>query len=107
VLRVLRAHESAIRALGVSRLRMLGGVARAEAGPDSEVDLVDLQDDLEGPARAGALRLRRQAPAMAPRGDPRRGDPGLPMPRRAAFAGRFLRQQGSSTVSSREWIDRP
>ena len=40
VLRVLRAHEAEIRARGVTRLRMFGSMARAEAGPRSDVDLI-------------------------------------------------------------------
>jgi len=40
VLRVLRAHEAEIRAQGVTRLRLFGSMARAEAGPGSDVDLI-------------------------------------------------------------------
>jgi uncharacterized protein len=40
VLRILREHEAEIRALGVSRLRMFGSMARGEAGPESDVDLI-------------------------------------------------------------------
>jgi predicted nucleotidyltransferase len=40
VLRILRAHESDIRAQGVTRLLMFGSMARADAGPDSDVDLL-------------------------------------------------------------------
>ena len=40
VLRILRAHESDIRAQGVSRLRLFGSMARGEAGPESDVDLI-------------------------------------------------------------------
>ena len=40
VLRVLRAHEAEIRAQGVTRLRMFGSMARGEAGPKSDVDLI-------------------------------------------------------------------
>ncbi|MCI0492889.1 MAG: nucleotidyltransferase family protein [Planctomycetes bacterium] len=34
------ASESAIRALGVARLALFGSVARGEARPDSDVDLL-------------------------------------------------------------------
>ncbi len=40
VLRVLRRHEAALRALGVTRLRLFGSTARGEAGPASDVDLI-------------------------------------------------------------------
>jgi predicted nucleotidyltransferase len=62
VLALLRAKEGELRALGVMRLRLFGSIARGEAGPDSDVnllaeidhstkfsllDLVGLQFDLE------------------------------------------------------------
>lgn len=40
VLRILRDHEAEIRARGVTRLRMFGSMARGEAGPASDVDLL-------------------------------------------------------------------
>jgi predicted nucleotidyltransferase len=40
VLRVLRAHETELRARGVARLRLFGSMARGEARPDSDVDLI-------------------------------------------------------------------
>jgi uncharacterized protein len=40
VLRILRAHEAEIRAKGVTRLRLFGSMARGEAGPKSDVDLI-------------------------------------------------------------------
>ena len=40
VLRILRNHEAEIRARGVTRLRMFGSMARGEAGPASDVDLL-------------------------------------------------------------------
>jgi uncharacterized protein len=40
VLAVLRAHEEELRARGVMRLRLFGSVARGEAGPESDVDLI-------------------------------------------------------------------
>lgn len=39
-LEVLASCESAIRALGVIRLALFGSVARNEAGPDSDVDIL-------------------------------------------------------------------
>ena len=40
VLRILREHEADIRARGVTRLRMFGSMARGEAAPESDVDLI-------------------------------------------------------------------
>jgi len=40
VLRVLRGHEAEIRARGVARLRLFGSMARGEAGPESDIDLI-------------------------------------------------------------------
>jgi uncharacterized protein len=40
VLRTLRAHETALRALGVARLWLFGSLARAEAGAVSDVDVM-------------------------------------------------------------------
>ena len=63
VLALLRAHADAIRARGVTRLALFGSVARGDAGPESDIDLlieeldrarhltlfelVDLQDELQ------------------------------------------------------------
>jgi uncharacterized protein len=40
VLRILRQHERELRAQGVVRLRLFGSIARGEAGPESDVDLL-------------------------------------------------------------------
>ena len=40
VLALLRAQEPELRALGVKRLRLFGSLARGEAGPESDVDLL-------------------------------------------------------------------
>jgi hypothetical protein len=40
VLTLLRAKEAELRALGVTRLRLFGSMARGEAGPESDVDLM-------------------------------------------------------------------
>jgi hypothetical protein len=39
-LRIIRAHEAELRALGVSRLWLFGSLARGEAGADSDVDIM-------------------------------------------------------------------
>ena len=47
VLETLRAHETELRRLGVRHAAVFGSVARGEARPDSDVDvLVDLDPDL-------------------------------------------------------------
>jgi uncharacterized protein len=46
VLETLRTHESELRRLGVSHASIFGSVARGEAGPDSDVDvLVELDEN--------------------------------------------------------------
>ncbi len=40
VLAVLKAHEAELRARGVARVALFGSLARGEARPDSDVDLV-------------------------------------------------------------------
>lgn len=40
VTRLLAEHSAEIRALGVERLELFGSVARDEAGPQSDVDLL-------------------------------------------------------------------
>jgi predicted nucleotidyltransferase len=40
VIAILKAHEAFYRAKGVTRLAVFGSVARGDAGPDSDVDLV-------------------------------------------------------------------
>lgn len=54
VLRVLREHEAEIRARGVTRLRMFGSMARGEAGPESDIDLIA---DIDRNARFSLLDL--------------------------------------------------
>jgi predicted nucleotidyltransferase len=44
VLRILRQHERELRAQGVVRLRLYGSIARGEAGPESDVDLLAEMD---------------------------------------------------------------
>jgi uncharacterized protein len=40
VLRVVRAHEAELRALGVARLWLFGSLARGDAGAASDVDVM-------------------------------------------------------------------
>lgn len=40
VLRLLRTHAAEIRARGITRLHLFGSLARGEAGPESDVDLL-------------------------------------------------------------------
>jgi len=40
VVATLRVHEPALRRAGITRLSLFGSVARNEAGPDSDIDLV-------------------------------------------------------------------
>jgi predicted nucleotidyltransferase len=40
VLRILREHEAELRAQGVTRLRLFGSMARGDARPNSDVDLI-------------------------------------------------------------------
>jgi predicted nucleotidyltransferase len=54
VLRVLRAHEAEIRARGVTRLCLFGSMARGEAGPESDVDLLA---DIESGAKFSLIDL--------------------------------------------------
>lgn len=47
VLATLRAHEPELRRLGVRHAGVFGSVARGEAGPDSDIDvLVELDPEL-------------------------------------------------------------
>lgn len=40
VLSILRAHQPALQQAGITRLSLFGSVARNEAGPESDIDLV-------------------------------------------------------------------
>jgi predicted nucleotidyltransferase len=40
VIRAIRGHEAALRALGVARLWLFGSLARGDAGPASDVDVL-------------------------------------------------------------------
>lgn len=48
VLARLRAREGELRAIGVTRLRLFGSMARGEAGPDSDIDLIAEIDHSSG-----------------------------------------------------------
>ena len=46
-LRIIRAHEAELRAMGVESVELFGSVARDEAGPGSDVDvLVGVTDEV-------------------------------------------------------------
>jgi predicted nucleotidyltransferase len=45
VLSTLRRHEAALRKAGVERLFVFGSVARGDASPDSDIDLMAAFDD--------------------------------------------------------------
>ena len=40
VIRAIRAHEAELRALGVAKLWLFGSIARGDARPDSDVDVL-------------------------------------------------------------------
>lgn len=46
--RLPRQQEAALRAQGITRLRLFGSMARGEAGPDSDVDLIAEIDHASG-----------------------------------------------------------
>lgn len=48
VLKLLRAKETELRAMGITRLRLFGSMARGEAGPESDVDLLAEIDHRSG-----------------------------------------------------------
>jgi predicted nucleotidyltransferase len=54
VIATLRAHEVELRAAGIRRASLFGSVARGDAGPDSDVDLVV---ELDREARIDLMRL--------------------------------------------------
>ncbi|HEX8272358.1 MAG TPA: nucleotidyltransferase family protein [Longimicrobiaceae bacterium] len=51
-LRMLREHRAELEALGVRSLALFGSVARDEAGPESDVDLLV---DLDAPTFSGYM----------------------------------------------------
>ncbi len=54
VIAVLRAHEPRLRAAGIRALSLFGSVARGEARPDSDIDLVA---ELDPVANMDLIRL--------------------------------------------------
>jgi predicted nucleotidyltransferase len=54
ILGILRQHEAEIKAAGILHLRLFGSVARGEATPQSDVDLLI---DVEGPDFNDLLRV--------------------------------------------------
>ena len=59
-LAALRTHESELKAAGVRSLRIFGSVARNEAGPDSDVDLEAVFEDLSRMTLFDVVRIERQ-----------------------------------------------
>jgi len=57
-IRILRSHAHDLRARGVRRLALFGSVARNEAGPDSDVDLLLDIDDSRDLSLVGLAGLR-------------------------------------------------
>lgn len=54
VIRTLRTHEAALRRAGIVRLGLFGSVARGDARPDSDIDLVA---ELDPAARVNILDI--------------------------------------------------
>lgn len=57
-IRRIRAIEPELRALGVTRLALFGSVARGEAGPGSDVDVVVAVEPFEALGLARYFRLK-------------------------------------------------
>jgi hypothetical protein len=56
---LLKAHEPELRALGVTGLSLFGSVARGQAGPGSDVDVVaDLDDTVRTLFDMGGINAR-------------------------------------------------
>jgi predicted nucleotidyltransferase len=56
ILSLLRSRSAELQCLGVSSLRLFGSLARGEASPDSDVDL--LVSFREAPTFSGYMKLR-------------------------------------------------
>ena len=54
VLATLRAHEAELRGAGIRSVSLFGSVARGDAGPDSDVDLLA---ELDPAAHIGLIEL--------------------------------------------------
>lgn len=59
VLRLLRAEAPALRAQGLRKLSLFGSIARGEAGPTSDVDLLGELDPSAGMSLLGLLAVER------------------------------------------------
>jgi hypothetical protein len=75
VIATLRAHAAELRAAGVRTLSLFGSVARGDAGPDSDIDLLA---EFDPAARMDLIRLagkgcRRRDMAIGPVVADRRG----------------------------------
>jgi predicted nucleotidyltransferase len=60
ILAALRTHQSELKAAGVRSLRIFGSVARDEAGPDSDVDLEAVFEDIPQMTLFDLVRIERQ-----------------------------------------------
>ena len=59
ILDKLRSDKEALDAFGVKTIGVFGSVARGEAGPDSDVDIVVDVDEDSIPGLFGFVRLKR------------------------------------------------
>jgi predicted nucleotidyltransferase len=76
VLRILRQHERELRAQGVVRLRLFGSIARGEAGPESDVDLLAEMDAGADFSLVDLVGLQHVLAPASRAGDPDRHEPG-------------------------------
>jgi hypothetical protein len=60
VLSTLRAHQQVLRQAGITHLSLFGSVARNEAGPDSDIDLVAEFDPTAKISLLDLVRLERE-----------------------------------------------
>ena len=56
-LRIIRAHEAELRAMGVESIELFGSVARDEAGPESDVDVLVRFSETDRPKGLAFFRL--------------------------------------------------
>ena len=59
-LRIIRAHEAELRAMGVESVELFGSVARDEAGPESDVDVLVRFDERTRPKGLAYFGLRER-----------------------------------------------
>ena len=60
VLRILREQAPRLRARGIARLSLFGSMARGDAGPDSDIDLLIEVDSEAGFGLSDLLDLREE-----------------------------------------------